>query len=478
MSSQRSKMNEYKSPSKIIGIQFSILSPEEIRKNSVVEVTTRDTYINNKPVIGGLFDPRMGVLEPGLICPTDGLTYIDTPGYFGHIELARPVFFIQHLKEIMKIARCVCFKCSKLLVNKKQHKHIHSMTPESRWDYVSAISSNKIKRCGDSTEDGCGCRQPDKIKLEGFEKIFAIWENIETEDENATKESKKINMRLTPEILLKIFKRISDEDVDFMGFNPTWSRPDWMICQVLPVPPPAVRPSVKHDAQQRSEDDLTHIYSNIIKTNTDLHNKIKENAQVNVIEGLTTVLQYYVAMIVNNKVKGTVPMAQRSGRPLQCISGRLNSKNGRIRGNLMGKRVDFSARSVITGDPNLSIKQLGVPMKIAKNLTKPITVNDRNRDFLLKLIQNGPDVYPGAKILERKNGEHISLRYVDRNSIRLENGDVVHRHMMDGDAVLFNRQPSLHRMSMMCHIVKIMKVGDTFRMNVGDTKPYNADEIL
>jgi DNA-directed RNA polymerase II subunit RPB1 len=464
-------MNEYKTPSKIIGVQFSMLSPEEIRKNSVVEVTSRDTYINNKPVIGGLFDPRMGVLEPGLICPTDGYTYIDTPGYFGHIELARPVFFIQHIKEIMKICKCVCFKCSKMLVNKSQHQHILNKSGEDRWSYITSLSS-KIKRCGDSTEDGCGCKQPDKIKLEGMASIFAIWENIETEGD---KESRKINMRLSPEIILKIFKRISDEDISFMGFSPLWSRPDWMVCQVLPVPPPAVRPSVKHDAQQRSEDDLTHIYSNIIKTNRDLAEKIANNATPNVIEGLTTVLQYFIAMIVNNKVKGAVPMAQRSGRPLQCIMGRLNSKNGRIRGNLMGKRVDFSARSVITGDPNLSIRQLGVPKKIAMNITKPVTVNDMNRDFLMKLIENGPEVYPGAKILERKNGENISLRYVDRASIRLENGDVVHRHMMNGDAVLFNRQPSLHRMSMMCHIVQIMNKGDTFRMNVGDTKPYNAD---
>ena len=165
-------------------------------------------------------------------------------------------------------------------------------------------------------------------------------------------------------------------------------------------------------------------------------------------------------MIVNNKTKGAAPLAQRSGRPFQCIMSRLNSKNGRIRGNLMGKRVDFSARSVITGDPNLSIKQLGVPLKIAKNITKPIKVNDLNKDFLMKLIQNGPDGgpngEPGAKIVE-KNGQSISLRYVDRKSIVLKNGDIVHRHMMDGDAVLFNRQPSLHRMSMMCHIVKIMK---------------------
>ena len=462
-------------PSRIIGIQFSMLSPEEIRKNSVVEIKTRDTYVNNKPVPEGLFDPRMGVLEPGFICPTDGLTYIDNPGYFGHIELARPVLFIQHIKDIMKIAKCVCFKCSKLLLNKNQHKHILDYPLEKRWGYVAPLAS-KIRRCGESIEDGCGCRQPDKIRLEGFEKIYAVWENIATEAEDGTKENKKVNMRLTPEILLKIFRRISDEDISFMGFSPTFARPEWMICQVLPVPPPAVRPSVKLDAQQRSEDDLTHIYSNIIKTNRDLIDKLqKPDTTAVVIDGLTSVLQYLVAMIVNNKIKGAVPMAQRSGRPLQCIMGRLNSKNGRIRGNLMGKRVDFSARSVITGDPNISIYQLGVPLKIAKNLTKPIKVNDMNRDFLMKLVHNGPDIHPGAKNIERKNGEFISLRYVDINSIRLENGDIVHRHMMDGDAVLFNRQPSLHRMSMMCHIVKVMKQGDSFRMNVCNTKPYNAD---
>jgi len=469
MPNQNTTMDEYKPSSKIIGVQFSILSPDEIRKNSVVEVVSRDTYINNKPVVGGLFDPRMGVLEPGLICPTDGYTYIDTPGYFGHIELARPVLFIQHMKDIMKICKCVCFKCSKLKINKNQHKHILSKTAQSRWQYVTNLASN-VKRCGDCTEDGCGYKQPDKIQVEGMSTIQAVWEKMETEGEVG-----KVIVKLTPEMLIKIFKRICDEDVHFMGFSPTWSRPEWMICEVLPVPPPAVRPSVKHDAQQRSEDDLTHIYSNIIKTNNDLRSKIANDAPTKVVEVLSGILQYFVAMIANNKVKGADPMAQRSGRPLNCISGRLNSKNGRIRGNLMGKRVDFSARSVITGDPNLSIRQLGIPMKIAMNITKPVTVNDRNRDFLLKLVQNGPEKYPGAKILERRSGENISLRYVDISSIRLENGDIVHRHMMDGDAVLFNRQPSLHRMSMMCHIAKIMKKGDTFRMNVGDTKPYNAD---
>ena len=468
--SQPISSNNKMAPSRIIGVQFSMLSPEEIRKNSVVEISSRDTYINNKPVLGGLFDPRMGVLEPGIICPTDGYTYIDTPGYFGHIELARPVFYVQHMKEIMKVAKLTCFKCSKLLVNKNQHKHILDLSPEKRWNYLNNLRGN-ITRCGEYTDDGCGCLQPSKIKLEGFATLKATIEYQSDEtNEKSTQETE-----LTPEFILRQFKRISDEDVSFMGFSPVWSRPEWMICQVLPVAPPAVRPSVKHDAQQRSEDDLTHIYSSIIKNNTDLAEKIENNASPNVIKQLVETLQYLIAMIVNNKIKGAEPMAQRSGRTMNCIMSRLNSKNGRIRGNLMGKRVDYSARSVITGDPNLSIRELGVPMKIAMNITKPIKVNKRNRDFLTKLIQNGPDVYPGAKILEKANGENITLRYVDRNSVKLMDGDVVHRHMMNGDAVLFNRQPSLHRMSMMCHIVKIMKKGDTFRMNVGDTKPYNAD---
>ena len=455
------------SPSKIIGVQFAILSPEEIRKGSVAEITSRDTYINNKPVIGGLFDPRMGVLEPGLICPTDGLDYMQTPGYFGHIELARPVFYIQYLNTILKILRCVCFKCSKLLISKEKYKQALKLREEARWKYVFSMAS-KIGRCGEDIEDGCGCLQPNKIRKEGLASIFAEWENKTEGEQN-------IVIKLIPEMVLKTFKRISDEDVSFMGFSPLWSRPDWMICQVMSVPPPAVRPSVKHDAQQRSEDDLSHILVNIIKTNNTLQEKIQNNAPANVVDDWVTVLQYYVATQVDNKIPGVASVAQRSGRPLKSIKDRLNGKGGRMRGNLMAKRVDFSARSVITADPNLGIRELGIPMKIAKNITKPVVVNERNRSFLTQLVLRGPDEHPGAKILEKKNGESITLRYMDRKSIVLEDGDIVHRHMMDGDPVLFNRQPTHHRMSMMCHIARIMKRGDTFRMNVADTKPYNAD---
>ena len=470
-------MNNYenKKPSKIIGIQFSILSPHEIQKGSVAEIVSRDTYINNKPVLGGLFDPRMGILEPGFICPTDGLDYIQTPGYSGHINLARPVFYIQYLTSLMKILRCVCIKCSKLLINKEKYNYLLDLNTEERWQKVFTFASKK-KRCGEDSHNGCGCLQP-KLKKEGLATLVAEWNEKEDDIKGYMfeKDEGKLSMKLIPELVIKILRKISDEDVNFMGFSPIWSRPEWMVCQVLSIPPPAVRPSVKHDSQQKSEDDLTHIIVNIIKANKTLQEKIEQGASSNVIDDWSTVLQYYVATLVDNKIPGVAAVAQRSGRPLKAIKDRLNGKGGRVRGNLMGKRVDFSARSVITPDPNLSISQLGIPLKIAKNLTKPIVVNNKNKKYLMKLIQNGPDIYPGAKIYEKKNGDCISLRYVDRESIVLENDDKVHCHITDGDAVLFNRQPTLHRMSMMCHSAKVMMKGDTFRMNVGDTKPYNAD---
>lgn len=461
--------------SKIIGIQFSILSPREIEKMSVVEITNKETYIGIKPKIGGLFDPRMGILEPGILCPTDGMNYIDSPGYFGHIKLIKPVFYIQYLDTIIDIMKCVCHKCGKLLISKEVNKDLLNLRKIKRWNGVLELCKQPhIKRCGDETTNGCGCLIPTKIKKDGFSNIITEWTTNTDDGEN-------MSLRMTPEMVINLFKKISDEDVNFMGFSNLWSRPEWMVCKIFAVPPPSVRPSVKHDAQQRSEDDLTHIIINIIKINNKLKQiiedkKIEKNeSNQKIIEDWTQVLQYYVATMVDNNISGASPVTQRSGRALKSITERHKGKTGRVRGNLMGKRVDYSARSVITPDPELSISELGVPLKIAKNITKPVKVQKHNIEFLYYLVKNGPNKYPGAKILEKKNGVNISLGYIDKDNIKLEIDDIVHRHMLDGDVVLFNRQPTLHRMSMMAHIVRVMYIGDTFRLNVAVTKPYNAD---
>ena len=148
---------------------------------------------------------------------------------------------------------------------------------------------------------------------------------------------------------------------------------------------------------------------------------------------------------------------------------------GRFRGNLSGKRVDFSARTVISPDPNLRVDQVGVPEHVAKIMTYPERVNRYNLQRLQALVVNGPDVHPGANMIRTSQRTH-TLMYGDRtkSAAALQIGDVVERHMVDDDIVLFNRQPSLHKMSIMAHRVKVMP-WRTFRFNECACTPYNAD---
>jgi DNA-directed RNA polymerase beta' subunit len=164
-----------------------------------------------------------------------------------------------------------------------------------------------------------------------------------------------------------------------------------------------------------------------------------------------------------------------SNRPLKGYKQKLAQKEGRIRGNLQGKRVNFSARSVITADPNISIDELGVPEDIAMNLTVPVTVTKFNKKELYTYIYNGPNKWPGAKTIQfARTGQKKTLKFINVAEIKLEEGDVIERHMIDGDTVLFNRQPTLHVESMMAHRAKIMS-GTTFRLNPNVVTPYNAD---
>ena len=451
----------------IVGIQFGVFSPDEIARRSVVEITTHNTQEGK---IGGLADPRMGVLENGKVCRSCGLNNHGCPGHFGHFKLARPVYYIQFYKMLLKILRCVCIKCGKLLIDKDTAKGLKRAKGENRWKVVLTACQD-VTRCGEQTEDGCGARQPHRYHDEPICRIVAEWKGMA----NGTEESDTLRRFLEPEYVYRLLRRVSDEDVDFMGFSRLWCRPDWMMCTVLAIPPPQVRPSVLQDNNQRSEDDLTQKLIDIIKVNGQLNDKIMKGSKKTAIDDWWQLLQYHVATLVDNDIPGVAQSAQRSGRPLKSLQARLGTKEGRIRNNLQGKRVEFSARSVITPDPNISVKELGVPMKVAMNLTFPEIVTKFNCDRLYAMVQNGPDKYPGAKSVERAGGVRtISLKHVDTKKIQIYEGDTVHRHMLDGDPILFNRQPSLHRMSAMCHLAKVLPF-NTFRLNVSVTKPYNAD---
>lgn len=465
------------------GIQFSVLGSAEIVKRSVVEITESETYIGNEPFVRGLFDPRMGVLEQNKICTTCHQKNVFCPGHFGHINLAKPVFHALFLDEVHKLLRCVCYRCSRVLVPtdilvdlpegatdlqkrlRNDVKRAHTLkSMKKRWDIMQTVCSN-VKNC-----PGCNAKQPTKLSRTAEMKIIAEWKE---------KEQPTIEREYTAEDVLRIFERMTETEMEALGFNPLWNRPENMIISVLAVPPPAVRPSIIEESGARREDDLTHKLADIVKINKQLIDRIeKKNLTEEQLKIMTFGLQYHVATFMDNQISGLHPSHhQRNGRKLKSIADRLRKKEGRIRGNLNGKRVDQSARSVITPDPYICLDEVGVPIKIAMSVTFPEVVNMENLEEMQRLIRNGPEMWPGAKYVRISDtGSTKPLKFTDRERIAvdLKPGDIVDRHLRDGDFVLFNRQPSLHKMSMMGHRVKIMS-GSTFRLNPTVCSSYNAD---
>lgn len=290
-------------------------------------------------------------------------------------------------------------------------------------------------------------------------------------------EEAKGSKRLTPIEIRERLKKMNDADLRILGISSKNARLEWVIFTVLPIPPVCARPSITLDSGIRSEDDLTHKLVDVIRINQRLRENIDAGAPHLIVEDLWELLQYHITTYFDNQVSGIPPARHRSGRALRTLTQRLKGKEGRFRSNLSGKRVDFSARSVISPNPHISINEVGVPQDIAKILTIPTNVNGWNIEQMKQLVLNGPNKHPGANYIIRNDRRRIDLRYVKNRKIiadMLAPGFTVERHLNDGDLVLFNRQPSLHRMSIMAHEVKIMD-GKTFRLNLTVCPPYNAD---
>ena len=481
---------------KIDKIEFSIFINKDVKKYSAISrdpfgIDLAESYENYEPKKGGLVDLRLGTCDIYLPCSTCGENSLECPGHFGHTELAEPVFHFGFLNHLKNLLQCICLKCSNILVEKSdvQFKKALNKKSEARFKEIKSMTKN-VNYCFH-----CGVPVP-KIKREvkdnGSIKIM-IERDVNTgtsgekEEQNAIK---KIKESFSPRDCYNILRNIADNDCYLLGFNPKMQRPEDLIIEKFPIPPVIIRPTAKVDFMSSAtmEDSLTLKISDIITSNKRVRQQMEKETMSNELstynQDIFNLLQYHVATYFDNE-SVSLPRTEfkTGGRTTKSISDRIKGKAGRIRSNLMGKRVDFSARSVITSDPYIDIDQVGVPKKIAMELTIPEEVTPFNIKYLTGLVKNGRDVYPGANFVLRINYrdgkpdiQKIDLKY-RKKAIRLNYGDIVERHSVDGDHVLFNRQPTLHKPSMMGHTIQVIDNNNlnTFRMNVSVCKPYNAD---
>ena len=459
--------------SKRIGsIKFACISPDEVRRMSATKIITADTYDDDGfPIELGLMDPHLGVIEPGLKCKTCGHKVDECPGHFGHIDLAMPVIHVGFVKDIKKLLQSTCKSCGRLVLTDEEVREYRK-----RMDIMEELGSDAIDMKEFSKETAKAAAE--KALREVCPHCGAEQKKITLDKPTTFRED---GHKLTPKEVRERMERIKDEDLIPLGIDPNACRPEWMILTALPVPPVTVRPSITLESGDRSEDDLTHKLVDVLRINQRLRENRDAGAPQLIVEDLWELLQYHITTYYDNQTSGIPPARHRSGRPLKTLVQRLKGKEGRFRSNLSGKRVNFSARTVVSPDPWLSINQVGVPVFAARELTVPVTATKDNLETLRNLVKRGPTpvsekYQPGVNYIIRQDGRRI--RVTDRNAETVAEGVevsyIVERHLMDGDIVLFNRQPSLHRMSMMAHNVKVMP-GKTFRLNLCVCPPYNAD---
>jgi len=428
----------------IRAMKFSLLSPEQIKKLSSAKIVTPELYdIDGFPVDGGLMDLRLGAIDPGVRCRTCGKRVKECPGHPGSIELARPVLHIKYIPLIELCLRSFCPRCGKLTLSEDKQK-----------EYGPSIRAKKArdaKKCPHCNE------AISKVKLEK-PSTFMV--------------GKK---RLSPIEVRERLVNIKDEELKKIGINTRSCRPEWAIISLLLVPSVTVRPSITLESGERSEDDLTHKLGDIIRANQRLWENLNAGAPEVIIEDLWDLLQYHVTTFFDNNVSRIPPARHRSGQPLKTITERIKGKEGRIRKNLAGKRVNYSGRTVVSPDPYIKINEIGIPFEVAKTITVAESVTTANIEMLKELIRNGEE-YPGANYVIRPDGKkkRITESLKEEICAEIQQGYKVERHLRDGDIVLFNRHPSLHKQSLMAHYVRVLP-HRTFRLHPASAAPYNAD---
>lgn len=492
-------------------------SNQDIVNQAVLEVSDRNVYDlapaadNTRTLTAhGPMDIHMGVSSKTAKCGTcrEGLDKCN--GHFGHIKLALPAFHVGYLKHIIEVLNCICKDCSRVLLDEvERRRFLRSMRrPDMDNLQRSGISKKIMEECRKKKLcPYCGAlngtvrkvpghplkiihnrydaynrstaksKKPPTGKVE-FDQSF---DTAKTANPDVDKHLKKAVDDMHPLRTLNLFKKISPEDCELLAMIPEDARPEMLIWEYVPVPPVAIRPSVMQEAGA-TEDDITNKIGDICHVSGIIRAGLARGFPLQILMEQWDFLQLQIAMYINSDVPGL--KQQGLQKTMRGFCQRLKGKGGRFRQNLSGKRVDFSGRTVIGPDPNLGIDEVAVPERVAKNLTYPEKATRYNIEKLRKLVRNGPYKHPGANYVLPQAGRKTMLAILTRGETkgeklriaadRLRIGDIVERHIEDGDIVLFNRQPSLHKLSILSHRAKV-RPWRTFRLNECVCNPYNAD---
>ena len=477
-------------------------SQQDIVKQGVLEVCDKPLYDldrNKQPRKNAPLDGRMGTARKNVACETCGETFETCNGHFGYMWLALPCFHVGFFKTIVTILQQICKECSYVLLSETDRraffkslcgqnvddlrrvqigKKVHEQCKKTKKCPACGAVNGVVKKAGSAAlkvihdkfrtynTSSSQKKVPPKSKVM-FDNSF---ESARATNPEVEKHWKKAVDDLNPLRVLKLFQAITDADCEFLGVNSERGRPETFIWQFVPAPPVSIRPSVTQDLAS-TEDDITQKMADIVGMNNLIKQGLRNGSPTAQIVEQWDHLQLQVAQFVNSDVNSP----NSNSKPIRGFCQRLKGKQGRFRGNLSGKRVDFSGRTVISPDPNLGIDQVAIPQLVAKTMTYPERVHANNIKKLRGLVENGPKQYPGAVYIVKPAGKNY-LKYGDLagHARRLQIGDTVERHLEDGDIVLFNRQPSLHRLSIMSHFVKV-RPHRTFRLNECVCTPYNAD---
>jgi DNA-directed RNA polymerase beta' subunit len=441
--------------SKVSDLAFYVLSQEEIIKDSNVNITNKEIMKGDIPASEGIYDPRMGTTDFSWQCHTCGNRKSICPGHFGSIDLRYPVKSPMFRDELLKWLKVTCFHCSEPVLEIK-----NGVANKRLSELIKSVKS--VTKCP-------YCKEPFIQVVKDKRRPFIFYR--QTEDKKIITREEYYNHQIK-----RVLEGIRPDTVILMG-KPLRSHPKNFILQTINAPPNTIRPDIKRIGGTRSSNsDTTSLMKTIVEINENLPEVIPQDDQITqALKDAYSNLDVAYFSMVKGGGGGDIKLVTNTSKPPVALAERLPKKQGRFRRNLMGKRVSYMIRSVITGDSRLKVNEVGIPLIHAMDLEVPEVVNNNNIDRLMQYFINGSDHYPGCKhIIKKSDGGTYRIDIVGKE-YKLQNGDIVMRDMITGDYICFNRQPSLLFSNIAGMRVVVMEVGDTLRINPASCNYFNAD---